>query len=177
MKIKVGQKMYGVEFYGINGVECSEDLVSDCIVYNEEEEIYELEKNVTIDDIIEYLKELVDKSTYEDDEYIELSIDGELVERYYGKDEDYFFNEDEKEEEKDMTLENLKEMIGKEVDENDIICCFEDNEEDIIVSNTGVYSNFENFGKCECVDAYENTEESEIYHLYISEDNILVDIG
>lgn len=96
MEIRAGQKKYGVNFYGLNSVECAEDLVSDCIIYNEEEEIYKLEKNVTIDDVIDYLKELVDKSTYEDDEYVEISIDDELVERYYGKDEDYFFNEDEK---------------------------------------------------------------------------------
>lgn len=96
MNIKVGEKKYSVEFWGLNGIECSEDLVSECVLYKEEEEIYELEKNVTIDDVIEYLKELVDKSTYEDDEYVEISIDDELVERYYGKDEDYFFNEDEK---------------------------------------------------------------------------------
>ena len=170
MKIRVGQKMYGVEFYGLNNVECAEDLVSDCVFYNEEEEIYELEKNVTIDDIIDYLKEQVDESTYEDDEYVELSIDGELVERYYGEDEIYYFNNKK-------VLENLKEMIGKEVDANDIICCFEDTENEVIVDNTNVFSNFEGYGKCECVDAYENTEESEIYHLYISEDNILVDIG
>lgn len=172
MDIKSGKKVYSVEFYGLNGVECSEDLVSDCIVYNEEEEIYELEKNVTIDDIIDYLKEQVDESTYEDDEYVEISIDDELVERYYGKDEDYFF-----EDEKDITLENLKKLIGKKVDETEFICCFENNSEDVIVSNTGIYSNFEGYGKCECIDIYENTEESEIYHCYISEDNILVDIG
>jgi len=172
MKIRVGQKMYGVEFWGLNNVECAEDLVSDCIAYNEEEEIYELEKNVTIDDIIDYLKEEVDKSTYED-EYVEVSIDNKLIERYYGKDEDYFFNEDEK----DITLENLKKLVGKKVDETEFICCFENNSEDVIVSNTGIYSNFEGYGKCECVDIYENTEESEIYHCYISEDDILVDIG
>ena len=126
MKIRVGQKMYGVEFWGLNGIECSEDLVSDCVFYNEEEEIYELEKNVTIDDIINYLKEEVDKSTYEDDEYVEVSIDGELVERYYGEDEIYYFNNKK-------VLENLKEMIGKEVDANDIICCFEDTENEVIV--------------------------------------------
>ena len=175
MEIRVGQKKYGVNFYGLNGVECSEDLISDCVFYNEEEEIYELEKNVTIDGIIDYLKEEVDNSTYEDDEYVELSIDGELVERYYGEDEDYFFNENE--DEKDITLENLKKLVGKKVDETEFICCFENNSEDVIVSNTGIYSNFEGYGKCECVDIYENTEESEIYHCYISEDDILVDIG
>lgn len=92
MKIRVGQKMYGVEYWGLNGVECAEDLVSDCIVYNEEEDIYELEKNVKIVDVIDYLKEQVDESTYEDDEYVEVSIDGELIERYYGEDEIYYFN-------------------------------------------------------------------------------------
>lgn len=167
MNIKVGEKKYSVESYMLNGAECSEDLVNDCTIYNEEKEVYELNEGVTIEDIINYLKEEVDKSE-NDEYYVEISINNKLVERYY-KDEDYFFEDD-------ITLENLKKLVGKKVDETEFICCFENNSEDVIVSNTGIYSNFEGYGKCECVDIYENTEESTIYHCYISENDILADV-
>ena len=117
MDIKSGKKVYSVEFYGLNGVECSENLVSDC-TYNEEKEVYELNEGVTIEDIINYLKEEVDKSENEE-YYVEVYINDELMERHYGDGENFIFSEDEKDIIKDeidlkILLDEVKNMSFEE---------------------------------------------------------------
>lgn len=78
-------------------------------------------------------------------------------------------------------LENLRNLIGENVTYldgyEDIVCCFDYTEEEIIVEDTNIYSNFDGYGQCKRVNAYENRIDSEIYELYVSEDGILVDVN
>lgn len=43
-----------------------------------------------------------------------------------------------------VTLENLKKLIGEEFDENNIICCFENVNDDVYVAD--IHQDWENLG-------------------------------
>lgn len=73
-------------------------------------------------------------------------------------------------------LERLQELIGREFDEVEIIENMTDEEEEVIVSETTVKCNFDGDGICTCWNVYYNTEESGIYDIWVSEDNIIVEV-
>ena len=73
-------------------------------------------------------------------------------------------------------LERLEKMVGTEFDEDDIIIAFESDEEIIVDKVLGEESNFEGHGLCKCYNAYENTEDSEIFTIYVDSDNEIVDV-
>lgn len=71
-------------------------------------------------------------------------------------------------------LERLEKMVGTEFDESDVIAAFE-SEEEIIINKVEVQeSNFERHGKCDCYNAYENTEDSEVFTIYVDSENEIV---
>lgn len=65
-------------------------------------------------------------------------------------------------------LENLKKMIGEEFNEDDIICCFQNSENEIIVnkSNNNGYDYV----------AYENEEDSIQYLFTVDDCCIITDV-
>lgn len=74
-------------------------------------------------------------------------------------------------------LEELEKMIGKQFDEDDIIVTYETEEEVIVSEIEGQESNFEGHGTCKCYNVYENIEGSEIFTLYVDEDNEIVSVN
>lgn len=72
-------------------------------------------------------------------------------------------------------FERLEKLIGKEFDESEIIESFIDEENEVIVYETTVKSNF-NGVTCTCWNAYYNTEDATIYNIWIDINNIIVDI-
>lgn len=72
----------------------------------------------------------------------------------------------------DMVLNNLKQFIGKEFDEDDIICAFEDYEVD---GETSVYvGDSDNNGYDKI--AYINAEGSEQFLFTVNSENIIEDV-
>ena len=72
----------------------------------------------------------------------------------------------------DMVLNNLKQFIGKELDEDDIICAFEDYEVD---GETSVYvGDSDNNGYDKI--AYINAEGSEQFLFTVNSENIIEDV-
>ena len=75
-------------------------------------------------------------------------------------------------------FEEMEKLIGCEFDENEIIYCFEDTEENIIVSKVeGYTSNFDGHGVCQLWNAYEDKVGSEIFSIWVDDENIIVDLG
>ena len=75
------------------------------------------------------------------------------------------------------TLKNLKKLIGEEYNYNDVVCAFEDNTEDIIVNdNTCTTMNFDEYGKCDLILAYENTQNSIEFEIYVDNNGIIVEV-
>ncbi|MGL5330956.1 MAG: hypothetical protein ACRDD7_16965 [Peptostreptococcaceae bacterium] len=75
-------------------------------------------------------------------------------------------------------LNELEKLVGGEFNVDEIICCFTDTEEEIIVSKVeGVRNSFEGYGACQCYNIYENTAAAEIYTMYVSEDNEIVSVS
>lgn len=73
-------------------------------------------------------------------------------------------------------LARLEKMVGTEFDESDVIVAFE-SENDVIVDEVqGQESNFEGRGLCKCYNAYENAEDSEIFTIYVDENNEVVEV-
>lgn len=73
-------------------------------------------------------------------------------------------------------LERLEKMVGTEFDESDVIVAFESDEDVIVDEVEGQESNFEGHGICTCYNAYENTEDSEIFTIYVDTDNEIVEV-
>ena len=75
------------------------------------------------------------------------------------------------------TLKNLKELIGEEYNYNDIVCAFEDNTEDIIVNdNTCTSIHFDGNGECKLILAYENTQNSIEFEIYVDNNGVIVEV-
>ena len=75
------------------------------------------------------------------------------------------------------TLKNLKKLIGEEYNYNDVVCAFEDNTEDIIVNdNTCTSIHFDGHGECKLILAYENTQNSIEFEIYVDNNGIIVEV-
>jgi len=72
----------------------------------------------------------------------------------------------------DMVLNNLKQLIGKEFDEDDIICAFEDYEVD---GENSVYVGDSDNNEYDKI-AYINAEGSEQFLFTVNSENIIKDV-
>ena len=79
---------------------------------------------------------------------------------------------------RDMVLENLKALIGKEFDESvvEAFGSFDDDTEVIVSEAKGYTNNFEGYGVCTAWNAYINAEGSEVYIIWVNEDNIIAEV-
>lgn len=76
----------------------------------------------------------------------------------------------------EKVMNEMEKLVGKELNTDDIICCFQDNEEDIVVSEVeGYTSNFEGHGTCQLYQAYENKKGSEMFNIWVDEESIIVE--
>lgn len=66
----------------------------------------------------------------------------------------------------DKTYENLKKLVGKKFDGEEIVCCFEDTDEHVFVERSTGYDYYD-------YSAYEDTEDSEVYLIKVDENNII----
>lgn len=73
-------------------------------------------------------------------------------------------------------LGRLEKMVGAEFDESDVIVAFESDKDIIVNKVEGQESNFKGHGICTCYNAYENTEDSEIFTIYVNTDNEIVEV-
>ncbi len=75
----------------------------------------------------------------------------------------------------EKVMNEMEKLVGNKFDKDSIICCFQDNEEDIIVSEVeGYTSNFEEHGTCQLYQAYENKKGSEMFNIWIDEKGIII---
>ena len=77
----------------------------------------------------------------------------------------------------DEVLYNLQCLVNKEFDYDEIICCFEGDEQVIVEEVEGLFSNFEGHGKCQLWNAYYNDETSPIYSIWVAKDDIIADVN
>lgn len=73
-------------------------------------------------------------------------------------------------------FDNLKQLEGQEFNYNDIICCFEDVEEEVEVSKCCIYSNFEGQGRCILYNIYVNLPDEPIFEMYVNANNEIVKV-
>ena len=142
-----------------------------------------------VDGIVEYYK---DKYGEDRDFYMDLTKEeqAKIVTEYVDSDElatvrmftdlekaNKYKEEIEEFIKEDKVYYNLYKLIGYEYDYDNIVSCFEDTEEEIIVNeDTNITSNFDGEDLCKLIVAYENTEDSVEYRIYINQDNMIVSI-
>ena len=74
-------------------------------------------------------------------------------------------------------LERLKNLIGADFNEDDIICSMIDKEDtEVIVDHNGQKSHFEGYGICTLYLAYYNCEEDIFYEIWINDDNVITEV-
>lgn len=66
----------------------------------------------------------------------------------------------------DKTYENLKKLVGKKFDGEEIVCCFEDTNERVFVERSPGMDYYD-------YSVYEDTEDSEVYLFKVDENNII----
>lgn len=74
-------------------------------------------------------------------------------------------------------LNNLKNMIGEQFNNDNIICNMIDKNDAVIVSDTSITSNFEGYGTCNLYNCYYDNQDSNIYNIWVDDDNIIVDVN
>ena len=73
-------------------------------------------------------------------------------------------------------LSNLKTLEGTTFNASSIIYSMNDRTEEVIVSNTNVTNNFEDFGVCTLHIAYYNILNSNIYNIWVDSNNTIVKV-
>ena len=74
-------------------------------------------------------------------------------------------------------LERLKNLIGSEFDEDDIICSMIDKEDtEVIIVNNGQKTNFDGEGECDLYLAYYNLTDSDEYRIWVNNDNVIIEV-
>ena len=71
-------------------------------------------------------------------------------------------------------LEKLQNMIGSEFDEDEIRIVFESHKYVIVSRAEGEELNIYKHGICKCYNAYEDSEDSEIFVIYVNNENKIV---
>lgn len=74
-------------------------------------------------------------------------------------------------------LTNLKSLIGSVFDKDDIICNMNEENDIVIISNTYITSEFENYGICNLFNVYYDNLNSNIYNVWINNNNIIIDVN
>ena len=74
-------------------------------------------------------------------------------------------------------LTNLKSLIGSVFDKDDIICNMSEENDVVIISNTYITSEFENYGICNLFNVYYDNLNSNIYNVWINNNNIIIDVN
>ena len=74
-------------------------------------------------------------------------------------------------------LTNLKSLIGNVFDKDDIICNMSEENDVVIISNTYITSEFENYGICNLFNVYYDNLNSNIYNVWINNNNIIIDVN
>ena len=74
-------------------------------------------------------------------------------------------------------LTNLKSLIGNVFDKDDIICNMNEENDIVIISNTYITSEFENYGICNLFNVYYDNLNSNIYNVWINNNNIIIDVN
>ena len=74
------------------------------------------------------------------------------------------------------TLKNLKKLIGEEYNYNDVVCAFEDTEDIIVNDSTCTSVHFDGHGECKLILAYENTEDSIEFEIYVDNNGVIVEV-
>ena len=74
-------------------------------------------------------------------------------------------------------LTNLKSLIGNVFDKDNIICNMYEENNTIIISNTYITSEFENYGICNLFNVYYDNLNSNIYNVWINNNNIIIDVN
>ena len=74
-------------------------------------------------------------------------------------------------------LTNLKSLIGNVFDKDDIICNMSEENDVVIISNTYITSEFENYGICNLFNVYYDNLNSNIYNVWINNNNIIIEVN
>ena len=74
-------------------------------------------------------------------------------------------------------LTNLKSLIGSVFDKDNIICNMYEENDIVIISNTYITSEFENYGICNLFNVYYDNLNSNIYNVWINNNNIIIDVN
>ena len=74
-------------------------------------------------------------------------------------------------------LTNVKSLIGNVFDKDDIICNMNEENDIVIISNTYITSEFENYGICNLFNVYYDNLNSNIYNVWINNNNIIIDVN
>lgn len=73
-------------------------------------------------------------------------------------------------------LTNLKSLIGSVFNKDDIICNMSENDT-VIVSETYITSEFENYGDCTLYCIYYDNSNSNIYNIWVNDDGIIIHVN
>ena len=91
--------------------------------------------------------------------------------------------EESKEVENEVTVEpvendlsNLETLVGTTFNATSIVYSMNDRTEEVIVSDTNVTNNFEDFGVCTLHIAYYNILNSNIYNIWVDSNNTIVKV-
>lgn len=84
--------------------------------------------------------------------------------------------DDEEVETVENDLNNLQTLVGTTFNATSIVYSMNDRTEEVIVSDTNVTNNFEDFGVCTLHIAYYNILNSNIYNIWVDSNNTIVKV-
>ena len=70
-------------------------------------------------------------------------------------------------------LMSLKSLIGREFNDDNIICEMIDEDKEVIIDDVKRNSNFEEYGCCNLYLVYYNSPISKTYYVWVDADNII----
>ena len=91
--------------------------------------------------------------------------------------EEYDYYNNLNEEKGNTILKNLEELVNEEFNYDEVVCCFEGDEQVVVSKVEGYTSNFEGFGMCQLYNVYYNTKEATVYDIWVDADDVIVAIG
>ena len=74
-------------------------------------------------------------------------------------------------------LNNLKALEGTIFDKDNIVCVMIDKNDAVMISDSYITSNFEGYGTCNLYNCYYDNQDSNIYNIWVDDDNIIVDVN
>ena len=74
-------------------------------------------------------------------------------------------------------LERMRKYVGGQFDYDNLICCMTDKVGvNVEVKDTGVYNQFQGFGRCRLYEFYYDIKDSDLYEVWVSQEDEIVDI-